>query len=308
MSELTIVMYHYIRPLAETEFPRLNALELSAFRRQLDFLEENYTVISSEEIVRSIKKDKKLPDKACWLTFDDGYKDHFVYVLPELIKRNIHGAFFPPRKAIECDVMLDVNSIHHILARSDDIKYLIFELNKECLSCGLKQDFLDNLYVQFALANRWDNADVIYFKRMLQHAIPEAPRKHITSKLFKKYVGSSEKEFSKKLYMSVDEIKYLVNSGMYVGSHGSSHYWLDKISIESQRIDVGDSLEFLGQVGAQTVDWIMCYPWGAYNSDTLRVLGEFGAIAGITTEVRRANLALDDRLLLPRFNTNDFPQ
>ena len=93
-----------------------------------------------------------------------------------------------------------------------------------------------------------------------------------------------------------------------VGSHGSSHHWLDKISLEEQRKDIEQSLKFLRSVGASTADWVMCYPYGAYNDDTISVLKSFDAALGITTEVRVANLISDNPLELPRLDTNDFPK
>ena len=51
----------------------------------------------------------------------------------------------------------------------------------------------------------------------------------------------------------------------------------------------------------------MCYPYGAYNNDTLSVIKELGASIA-TTEARKADLLNDDPLTLPRFDTNDFPQ
>ena len=122
MTDLTIVMYHYIGPIIGSQFPSIKGLEIDGFKRQLDFLEKNYSIVSTEQVIDKIIKNKKLPPKACWLTFDDGYKDHYKYVLPELINRNLSGAFFPPRMAIKDNRVLDVNLIHYILSCSDDLK------------------------------------------------------------------------------------------------------------------------------------------------------------------------------------------
>ena len=217
MGNLTIVMYHYVRPIANSDFPGIKGLELQGFKRQLDFLEENYSIVGTEQVIDAVLASKRLPSDACWLTFDDGYKDHFRYVLPELLKRDLSGAFFPPRVAIENNSMLDVNSIHHILSCANDIKQLVNELNKSCVSLGFSDDLLKSLYNQFGVPNRWDTADVIYFKRMLQHALPLKMRNSITESLFKKYVGVTESEFSRELYMDIEEVRQLVTNGMYVG-------------------------------------------------------------------------------------------
>ena len=308
MSNLTIVMYHYVRPINDSKYPGIKGLELDGFKRQLDYLKENFNIVSTEQVVDAARNSSSLPSDACWLTFDDGYKDHSKFVLPELLKRDLHGAFFPPRVAIEEDVVLDVNLIHHILSCADDVKQLVSSLNSHCLSNGISESNIDAYYKEYAVPNRFDNADTVFVKSMLQHVLPEKLRSSITENMFKEFIGLSAAEFSKELYMSVDEVKELVNSGMYVGSHGSRHYWLNKISSEEQEKDIKQSLNFLEDVGAPTNDWVMCYPYGAYNDATLSLLKKYDASVGITTDARVANLKGDNPFELPRLDTNDFPQ
>jgi peptidoglycan/xylan/chitin deacetylase (PgdA/CDA1 family) len=308
MNNLTIVMYHYVRPIKGSKFTGIKGLELDGFERQLDYLTNNYNIVSTEEVINTAKYSAPLPENACWLTFDDGYKDHFEHVMPELLKRNLHGAFFPPRVAIEENQVLDVNLIHHILSSADNIEQLVASLNSHCIVHGVSEPELSEFYKQYAIANRFDNADTIYVKRMLQHVLPEQLRTTIAHEMFQELVGLSAAEFSSELYMSVEEVRELVCNGMYVGSHGSMHYWLDKIPPEEQERDIKQSLEFLDSVGASTNDWVMCYPYGAYNDDTIALLKRFEAALGITTEVRVANLTADNPFKLPRLDTNDFPQ
>lgn len=308
MNKLTIVMYHYVRPIIGSKFPGIKGLELDGFKRQLDYLTKNFNIVNTEQVINGVRKGTKLPNNACWLTFDDGYKDHYKFVLPELLTRNLHGAFFPPRVAIEDDVVLDVNSIHHILSCCSNINELVSKLNAHCRSAGISGEKISLFYEELALANRFDNADTIYVKRMLQHALPEELRLSITKNLFKEFVGLSVEDFSKELYMNIDEVQNLVKSGMYVGSHGSRHYWLDKISPNEQEKDIKESLTFIEKIGAATKDWVMCYPYGAYNNATLTLLQKYQASAAITTEVRVANLSDDNPFELPRLDTNDLPQ
>ena len=86
MKYLTIVMYHYIRPIKKSSYPLIKGLEIDAFRMQLSYLEKNYKIITMESLIGLAKKNIPLPDNPCLLTFDDGYKDHYVHVFPELKK------------------------------------------------------------------------------------------------------------------------------------------------------------------------------------------------------------------------------
>jgi peptidoglycan/xylan/chitin deacetylase (PgdA/CDA1 family) len=308
MSFVNIVMFHYVRPIKGSEYPNINGLELDGFKRQLDYLASKFSFITAEDVVDAVTKGKELPENSCWLTFDDGYKDHFLYVLPELSKRKIQGSFFPPVKPVTERVMLDVNSVHYILASASDVVELIELLNTECLKLGVTEAELQNLWLQYAVPSRYDTKEVIYVKRLLQHALAEPVRNEVTSSLFRKYLGVSQSDFAENVYMSEREVKELINAGMYVGSHGYRHLWLNKEDRKSQKLEIDKSLSFLSAVGARTEDWIMCYPYGAYNQDTLDLLEEAKCAVGITTEVAKADLKLHHRLKMPRFDTNDFPQ
>ena len=49
MSSLTIVMYHYVREIKDFAYPRIKGLEFEGFKRQLDYLESNYKIITAEQ-------------------------------------------------------------------------------------------------------------------------------------------------------------------------------------------------------------------------------------------------------------------
>ncbi|CAN1536500.1 CDA1 Predicted xylanase/chitin deacetylase [Burkholderiaceae bacterium] len=308
VNQLTIVMYHYVRPIKDSIYPGIKGLEFEGFKRQLDYLSSRYSLITAEQLIDYSKGGEDLSKNACFLTFDDGYKDHIEFVMPELLSRRIQGSFFPPADAVEKRVMLDVNAIHFILASTFDYKSLVNELNATCLEYGLNTADLNFLRDKWLVASRYDPPEIMYFKNMLQHALSKDIRSRIVSSLFRKYVGKTQIEFSEELYLSLSDTKELVNNGMYVGSHGCRHVWLDKESKSGQLDEINLSLKFLEKVGARTNDWIMCYPYGAYNDDTLNILKSNNCAIGLTTEVGFANLNKSKMLELSRFDTNDFPQ
>tara|TARA_A200000113_G_C8813221_1_gene337895 strand:- start:67 stop:975 length:909 start_codon:yes stop_codon:yes gene_type:complete len=301
-------MYHYVRPIKNSECPNLKGLELNGFLKQLDYLQENFSIITTEEAISAVKYNNKLPENACWLTFDDGYKDHYKYVMPELLSRNISGAFFPSGMATKGSEILGTNSIQYILANCKNIEDLKLDLNELCLSNGVLESELDKYFLKYGVANRFDNETIIYIKRMLQHVLPQNIRNNIITSLFDKYVGISQNEFSKKLYMNIEDLKDLKKNGMFIGNHTSTHRWLNKLSDEEQMQEIKSSLEFLEEVGVRLIDWIMCYPYGGYNKKTISITKKLGAAIGVTIEARTACIGKDNPLKLPRLDTNDFPQ
>jgi len=308
MGKLTIVVYHYVRPIANSEYPNIKGLEFEGFKRQLDYLEENFIIVTSDQVNNAVLKNKPLPQNACWLTFDDGFKDHIKYVMPELLNRKLSGAFFPASSSITKSKLLNVHSLQHIISCCESIENLVIDLNRLCKQHGLIENQINSLYKKYAVPRSYDTADTMYVKRMLQFGLKENLQNDITSSLFEKYVNISKLEFSEKLYMNMEEVSELVKNGMYVGSHGAEHYWYNEISENKQREDIKTSLEFLEKIGTPTSNWIMCYPNGVFNKTTLSIVKEYGASIGLTTKVGEALIGESNPLILPRFDTNDFPQ
>lgn len=308
MNDLTIVMYHYVRHIKNSQYQNIKGLETDGFRRQLDYLSINFNIITVELLINSIKNDIQLPKNSCLLTFDDGYKDHYNFVLPELLKRKLQGSFFPPVKPVLERELLGFNRIHFILACTNDFSKLVYAVDNLCIDHGITPMELLSFKSKYASPSRFDAADVMYVKSLLQHVLSEDIRNSISSKLFQKYVNRTEIEFADELYLSVDETKKLIESDMYVGSHGYRHLWLDQETYESQSLEISSSLKFLKDVGASTNNWIMCYPYGAYNADTLNILKERNCAIGLTNKVGLAKVSQDFSLELARFDTSEFPQ
>jgi len=310
MSECTIVMYHYVRDLSRSRYPDINALTVDEFRYQLDYLESEYTFITVDELQSALLNDGDLPENAVLLTFDDGFADHYETVFPILKQRGIQGAFFPPVDPIENDTVLDVHKIHTILAERDDDEQLlntVFGLLEQYQSqYELKSP--DQYYDELAEEGRWDPEEIVFVKRLLQHALPEEARGNIIDDLFDQYLGVDEVTLSQEWYMTKDQLRVMVDNGMYIGSHTANHYWLDTLSRQEVVNEVKTSLAFLDDINSSTEEWVMCYPYGGYNEMVINVLREYECELALTTESRRANIVNDNPLELPRLDTNDLPQ
>ncbi len=307
MKKLFIAMYHYTRDLSHSRYPKIKGLDYKLFERQLLFFKENFHVVTMEEVLAVLDGGGVLPDDALLLTFDDGYIDNFTVALPLLRKYGMQGSFFIPGKTFTEDVLLDVNKIHFILASApekalkDDLMQL---LNQHRGGAVFPSN--EELYERYAVPNRFDSGDVVFVKRVLQTAIPEEIRSEIASALFKKYVGLSERDFSRELYMNRDQIRCLKENGMFIGLHGYDHYWLGNLSRSAMERDTERALEVMDEF-IDRDGWVMNYPYGNYNEGVLEYIAGRGCRMGLTTEVCAADLEGDDRYRLPRLDCNDFP-
>lgn len=304
-----------MRDLKNSRYPEIKGLDLNLFREQVQFLNRHYTFVTVEQVIAAFNKEDKIPSKAVLLTFDDAYADHFTNVFPILEHHKIQGAFYPPVKAVTEHTVLDVNKIHFILAstpqnRINDLLVMIRNL----LSQYRKEYDLNSYEYYFnklAIADRFDCKEVIFIKRLLQVELEEELRRKITDSLFLQFVTSDESAFSRELYMSIDQIKCMVDCGMHIGSHGYDHYWLGSLSKEKQQIEIEKSIKFISEVGGDINNWSICYPYGNYNDDTIALLKENGCKLGLTTEVNIVdfNSKISDAIYkLPRLDTNDLPK
>ena len=307
MSKVSIVMYHYVRNIRTSRYPNIKGLEYELFKEQIEWMSKNYQFVTVEDIIGCYETGESLPSNAMLLTFDDGYIDNYTYCLPVLKKYHIQGVFYIPGKTFAEKRLLDVNKIHFILACAKKEELYLDLINAIVRNQDRYQlESIENLYSKYAVKSRWDDEQTIFIKRMLQTALPEALRNKVSSELFKKYVGIEEAQFAEELYMNRDQIKFLRDSGMFIGLHGYDHYWLANLSYEKMKEDIDKALAVMeGIVDHQK--WILNYPYGSYNDEIISYIEQAGCKLSMTTEVGIADTDINSRYLLPRLNTNDYP-
>jgi peptidoglycan/xylan/chitin deacetylase (PgdA/CDA1 family) len=309
-SNITIVMYHYVRDLVNSRYPEIKGLDLQSFINQIDYLRKNYSIITIEEVIHSINTGDGLPPKSALLTFDDGYIDHYTNVFPILSNYNLQGSFYIPTKAIDENVVLDVNKIHFILASSPNKIEIIkdIEILLEKHRAEYKLLSFDYYFKKLAIESRYDSKEVIFIKRVLQVELDEKLRLKIVDELFVKYVKMEESIFAKELYMSKEQLILMKRSGMHIGNHGYNHYWWNSLTKAELNSELDKALLFLKQIGVDMAKWTACYPYGSFDDQAVQVLTEKGCKMAVTTKVDVANPGKNHRLLMPRLDTNDLPK
>jgi peptidoglycan/xylan/chitin deacetylase (PgdA/CDA1 family) len=266
-------------------------------------------VCSVREVIAAARGEDRLPPNACLLTFDDGFLDHYTTVLPRLVARGLTAGFYPPAIAVEGRRLLDTHKIQLILAACDDTGKLarrLLDLIDAHRDAGAMPSG-ETLWRQHAVASRFDGPEVIFVKRVLQRALPEAMRSELAQRLLEEYVGVDEATLAHELYMEPEQLRCMARLGMDVGGHGAAHVWLDSLTRPAQADEIDATLAFLARVhGRPPADWVICYPFGGYDATTLELLRERGCALGLTTRVDVAR-DLGRPLELPRLDTNDLP-
>lgn len=316
MSSLRIIMYHYVRPRMRGRYPGLKVRDTEEFNRQLDYIGSNFNPVSAEDVRDALCGRKTLPDNACFLTFDDGYLDHYLTVFPALQARGWSGAFYPPVDAAVGRNLLEVNKIQLLLAHYErrDLDKLITKLGGAYEQCQ-KEDAQGELSPSFEHWRReltepgvYDSPDAVFVKRLLQYALPPFWRSRIVNRLFYEILDVEEESLVDEMYMNVDMLKVMARAGMHIGSHGSSHSWLSYLDPDKQELEIAESLKMLSDIyGDDNFMWSMCYPFGAYNNATIELCKNKSCAFAVTTEPATSEILEKNRFILPRLDTNSIP-
>ncbi|MDA7546257.1 polysaccharide deacetylase family protein [Alphaproteobacteria bacterium] len=303
---LEIVTYHYVRPIKSSRYPKIKGLELSCFQKQLEFFLKERHIVSTADVLRAIEDKIALPKNAIWLTFDDGYKDHYEYVVPLLERYGVDAAFFPVTDTFTKNIALDVNKIQYILAIIDSENILLELLKKQMFLEGFSLVEWNHLWNQMDKSSRFDTEKIIFFKRLLQRDLPIKIRQRILTNLFLEIANKTSNDFVSELYMSKKDLISLHQKGFTIGSHTASHSWLNSLTLKQQEIEIENSLIELKNIRGSLDNWIMCYPYGAYNEETLSILSKKNCAIGLTTKVGKTDLSYQNKYELSRLDTNDF--
>src|SRR5262249_19304630 len=141
----------------------------------------------------------------------------------------------------------DVNRVHFVLAATPDHQAIVEAIRgfvQERQGGDGVRPFAE-YWSELARPSRMDPAEAVFIKRILQHGLPEAVRNQLAAMLFQRFVSVDPGAFAHELYMSAEQLRTMIRCGMYVGSHGAGHYWLDRLDPAAQAADVDASLTFL---------------------------------------------------------------
>ncbi len=308
LPPVTVVMYHFVRPLAATRFPRLAALDLAAFREQIAYIRRHYTPVALSDVTAAARG-SALPPRPIVLTFDDGYADHYRHVFPLLRECGLAGAFFPVARALVDRKVLDVNKIQFVLAASRSPEPLVATIEEAVLRQGGRAGVgtPETYRREGWMPTRYDTAEVAYVKRMLQRLLPEEVRSGLIDELFATLVSGDEAGFAAELYFTAEQAREMIAAGMELGCHGDRHLTLTTLTREAQAREIDGALRVLDATGRPRGGFAYSYAKGEHNADSLELLRARGCAIALTNKAGLATVALGAMLTVPRIDANDLP-
>jgi len=300
------IMYHYVRS-DNTELPYFRHLHTEDFVKQLEYFGNEYGFLGIKEFQDSLESG--LPAEGIVLTFDDGFKDHYQYVLPLLQKFNLWGIFYIPTSPFLTNKLIEVHRIHMLIGKYGGIAIADATqeiVNKDMLSHEHIKEFHSETY------NRQKNDNSTnYVKRLLNYFIDYRYRENVINQLMSIFYPN-ENDLISDFYMTETELKNMHNVGNVLGSHTVNHPVMSKLSLKDQEKEIIESFDKIESIIGKPAIKTFCYPYGGFHSFTTgteELLEKHGCHFSFNVESRDINRKdlMNRRQALPRYDCNQFP-
>jgi peptidoglycan/xylan/chitin deacetylase (PgdA/CDA1 family) len=302
-------MYHYVRDLPHTPFPRIKGMQTSAFLQQLTALRSLYEMATLESALDFLRGVYTPSRHLCLLTFDDGLKEHYTDVTPILVDYGVQGLFFVITSCLQVYRVAPVHMNHFLMAALDFACYQRAFLQR--LS-EIAPHLRSSTEVDLTTAQhtyRWDTSEVASFKYLFNFVLERNIRDQVVSTLFEEHIAD-EQSFASTLYLSWDEGRSMQTAGMLIGGHSHQHKPLATLSEEELHWDLSTCQRLLTEHLQPQTLWPFCYPYGqkdSFNALTVKQLKQLGFTCAFSTKVGK-NIPGTSVFTIQRFDCNDVLQ
>jgi peptidoglycan/xylan/chitin deacetylase (PgdA/CDA1 family) len=244
------------------------------FTKHLDWLRDAFNVLSLGEITNRLEARRPLPEHACAITFDDGWRDNWEFAYPALRRCGLPATIFLVAGRVGTQGAFWPDEICR--------RYRALEGPKRralAAKFGLEKSRVP------------EQATIALFKKMDPYERNDSLARF--RNLSSCVDLSDERELA-----NWDEIAEMAGGGVEFESHGLSHALMTGIPRETLEKELRESRRILKERGYGQRG-LLAYPNGDQDAGVRGCLRECGYRAAVTTQRGLAS-ANSDLLLLPR--------
>lgn len=228
---ITILCYHRIMDI-DDNFPYdsdLVSASTDQFRDQLKFISRNYNVVNFKSLRKHFEEgNKRFPEKALIITFDDGYIDNYEVAFPLLREFGLTATMFVTAGFIGRERLFWWDRIAYIIKKAEGGRLRI----KTPADISLNID-------QFR--DRQECArKVIKKAKTLSDREKEGLIEQLSDQL-----GVDPDQGREKYTMSWDQLKEMSSCGIEIGAHSVNHPIFSNVDSDRLRKEVGESKQLI---------------------------------------------------------------
>jgi peptidoglycan/xylan/chitin deacetylase (PgdA/CDA1 family) len=260
-----VLLYHRVNPFRDRYFP---AVSVNAFDAQMSYLAKNFNIVSLSQILDRLEQGIGIEPRTAAITFDDGYRDNYLYAQPILKKYGLPASIFVTTGYTATSRRMWNDRIAGAIKRTDR-RVMNLELPAEKLSLRLDSDY-SRLASMLSVLEKLKS-------------LPEAEKNLLVDDLVEQ-LGCRDAT-SDPLMLSWSELREMAGEEWEVGSHTVEHRILTKISEAEIQRELANSKETLEQ-HLQIPITLFAYPNGKehdFGESVKELVQAAGYRAALTT-------------------------
>ena len=253
----TCVILQYSRVATLIHDPLQLSVQPYHFEQQMEYLAENYNVLSADGLAHRLTRGKAFPRRSVVLMFDGGYTDLLYTVQGVLDRLSLPAMAFVPTA--------------HLLERRprwyDELEDLLIT-HRTSGECGL---VIDDEVLRLSLHNRYERfAAYDRLVSLLSRRTPVQQQEILDQ--IAEALPSCEGETDNHAALGAQDLKRLDEGGC-VCVEGSTHHHVDPDTLNpwEQSLEIGKNKEILEEVLGRRITSFSCPFWAAHDPSAASV-------------------------------------
>lgn len=304
-GQVAILTYHRVVSDDMVREERIQAgmyVRVQSFESQIDYLRKRFVVLSIAELLELWRTDRFEREKSyCVITFDDGWRDNYLYAFPLLRKRGVSATIFLATDYIGTARWFWPDEIAFLLGQANERKSTaevgraVLTLLKEMPAIGERAD--GKLRAELESGKTIGADDLIEWCKGLQ---PE---------LIRQFVDGLGRTFqmelpAKRVLLDWDEVRQMADHGVTFGAHSCSHRIMTHLSPAESQTELTDSWQTMLRQGIKPVP-VFCYPNGDCDVSLKGLVANSGYLAAVGCEIGLEGARPCDPFALRRISVHE---
>jgi peptidoglycan/xylan/chitin deacetylase (PgdA/CDA1 family) len=242
---------------------------VKAFDAQMRYLAANYRVLALADIIKQIRQGVGVAPGTIAVTFDDGYRDNYVYAHPILRKYGLPATLFAATGYIGTDELM----------WNDKIAMAVKLTSQKSIA-------LPGVAQSTALESKPEKLRAVQQLVETLKTLPEPEKQGWVDQILRRLFNKSMKV--EPLMLSWAELRRLAHEGWEVGSHTTNHVILTRVSLSEAKEEISSSGAVLQRELDRPVQ-LFAYPNGKsgdYDFAIKKFLADSGYVGAVTTDDR----------------------
>jgi len=264
-SQVVITMYHSVS-VRKDGWCEPYTLSPRSFESQIRYFCENFEILSLDQLCENLQQGRSLPKKAVVITFDDGYRDNYLYAFPILRKYSVPATFFLTTGHIGVSKLFWWERLGYLVHHTGAARLNLEELGR------------------YTLESAFDRRRAsLMITEKLKH-FPEERKNGLIERLADICGVDIPADLGNQLMLSWEEAEEMSQHGAQFGAHSVTHPILTNLPLKQAKWEMFQSKEDVEKKLRKRVDFFS-YPDGCFNSDIVEMASQNGFVAAVASDL-----------------------